>query len=108
MTIPCPVPQWSTSLLEVGPEADRSIMLSSDADIAGGRYSVIAIRVDPITLTPDFRNDVPSGTYAHSSLRTLFDDLSPYTEVSEGSIVRLQSGNYIFLVLPAGEGDLRL
>lgn len=106
MTIPCPVLQWPTSLLEVGPGADRSILLSSDADIAGARYSVVAIRVDPITLTPDFLSGLPSGTYANSSLRGLFDDLSSYTDISEGSVVRLDGGNYVFLLLPAPEGEL--
>ncbi len=74
------------------------------ANIAGARYAVFAIRDDPISLTPDCRSGLPSGTYTGSTLRTLFDILSSYTDVSERSVVKLETGKYVFLLLPAPGG----
>lgn len=102
MTIPCPTPQWPLGLLEVGPEQDRSILLRSDADIAGAAYAVMAIRINPIRMAVDVRADLPASIYSSYQLQRLLDDLSEHTEISEQSLVRLTSGAYVILMVPAG------
>jgi hypothetical protein len=106
MTIPFPTPQWPSALLEVGPAADRAILLRGTAEIAGARYDVIAIRMDPISMTVDFRADLPRQTYAGSPVRDILEDLAGHVEMTDAALVRLAPGDYVMLMIPAAEGTL--
>lgn len=104
MTIACPTLQWPSGLLEAGPEHDRTILLRSVAEIAGASYSVIAIRIDPIRMAADLRSDVPAHTYSSHQVQNMLDDLLEYTEITDQSLVRLSTGSYVLVMIPAG-GD---
>jgi hypothetical protein len=88
-------------LLEVGPQQDRSILSRSDADIAGAAYAVMAIRINPIRMAVDLRAEVPAHIYRSYQLQRLLDDLSEHTEITQRSLVRLSSGTYVMLMVPA-------
>ncbi|HEX4368387.1 MAG TPA: hypothetical protein VH023_16230 [Rhodopila sp.] len=106
MTIPFPTPQWPSVLLEVGPEADRAILLRGTAEIAGALYDVIAIRMDPISMTADFRTDLPRQAYAGSAVQDILEDLAGHVEMTDAALVHLPPGGYVMLMIPAVEGTL--
>jgi hypothetical protein len=101
MTIPCPTPQWPSGLLEVGPEQDPSILLRSVADIAGAAYEVLAIRIDPISMSADVRGAIKVSAYGGLDITRLLDELTAFTNISDRSLVRLQTGAYVMMLLPA-------
>jgi hypothetical protein len=104
MTIPFPTPQWPSVLLEIGPAPDRAILLRGTAEIAGALYEIIAIRMNPISLTADFRDDLPRRAYANCTVQNILEDLAGHTEITDGSLVRLPPGGYVMLMIPAAEG----
>ena len=104
MTIPCPTPQWPLGLLEVGPEQDPSIFLRSVAEIAGAAYELIAIRIDPITMAADLRDEVPIHVYRRLRIAGILDELCVFTDISDRSLVPLSTGAYVMLMFPAGAG----
>jgi len=103
MTVACPPLEWPANLLEAGPDEDRSILLRGMARIGDARCTVLAIRVDPISLRPDLRTAVAGRSYAGQQIKEMFDGLSSYTELTDNAVVRLQTGAYVMLVIPAGE-----
>jgi hypothetical protein len=104
MTIPCPIPQWPLGLLEVGPEQDPSVFLRSVAEIAGAAYELIAIRIDPITMGADLRDDVPMHVYRKLRISGILDEVSVFTDISDRSLVPLPTGAYVMLMFPARDG----
>jgi hypothetical protein len=102
MTVAVPLPQWPSSLIEAGPDGDRTILLRGLADIGGAAYAVLAIRVDPISLRVDRLDVVASRVYADLQLDDMLDDISSYTEITDASLVRLDSGTYVMLMIPPG------
>jgi hypothetical protein len=102
MTVRCPPLEWPAGLLEAGPPEDRSIVLRGEAMIAEARFTVMAVRVDPIRLGPDFRPGVPSAAYAEYALSGLLDQLSELVEISEAPTLRLSTGAYVMWMLPGG------
>ena len=100
MTIACPTPQWPAGLLKAGPAQDPSILLRSVAEIGGAAYTVIAIRINPITMQPDLRNDLPTRIYREHGLTETFEALSALAEISDRSLVQLATGAYAMLMVP--------
>ena len=100
MTIPCQTPQWPTGLLEVGPPEDGSILLQGEVTIGSAQFSLTAMRVDPISLAPDFRSDRSLTIYANYGLSQLLDVISDLVEISDQSIIQLKTGRYIMWMLP--------
>jgi hypothetical protein len=103
MTVTCPAPQWPAGLLEEGPPGDPTILLRGEATIGGARFTVTAVRVDPIRFGPDFRSDQPMSVYAAYGLSELLDNLSELIDVAEASTVRLSTGSYRLWMLPHGD-----
>jgi hypothetical protein len=103
MTIACPTPQWPSGLLEVGPEQDRSVLLRSVATIAGAAYAVIAIRVDPISMSADLRCDLPWHAYNGYRLQEMLDEISVFAEITDRALVHLAGVPYVMLMMPAEE-----
>ena len=104
MTIPFPTPQFPSVLLEVGPLADRAILLRGTAEIAGASYEIVAIRMDPISMTVDFRTDLPRQTYAGCAVQDILEDLAGHTEMTDAALVHLSAGDYVILMIPAADG----
>ena len=92
MTIPCPTPQWPSCLPEVGPQQDPSIFLRSVADVGGAAYELIAIRIDPITMAADLRDEVPMRLYRKLRIAGILDELSVFTDISDRPLVPLSDG----------------
>lgn len=103
MTIPFPTPQFPAALLEVGPQEDRTILLRGIAEIAGSFYDVVAIRIDPITMGADFRDDLSRSVYANHRVQDLLEDVGEHTEITDASLLHLSSGRYVLIMLPSTE-----
>lgn len=103
MTVACPAPQWPEGLLEEGPPEDPTILLRGEARIGGARFTVTAVRVDPIRFGPDFRFDRTISVYAAYGLSELLDSLSELIDVAEASALRLSTGSYRLWMLPHGD-----
>jgi hypothetical protein len=103
MTVPCPVPEWPGSLEEAGPAEDRSILLQGRISIGLTKFSVTAIRVDPIRFGPDFRADRNLSVYAGSELSALLGAVAELVGEGEPSTVQLETGRYVLWVLPGTE-----
>ena len=100
MTSACPAPEWPGALLEEGPPEDRSILLRGETTIGGVRFSLTAVRMDPIRFGPDFLPQQNSEVYAAYDLSQLVDKLSELFDVAEASTLRLSSGSYLLWMLP--------
>lgn len=104
MTVACPAPEWPAALLEEGPPEDPSILLRGETTIGGVRFTLTAVRVDPIRFGPDFRRDRTTGVYAPYGLSELLDRLSDLVDVAEASALRLGTGSYLMWMLPGSGG----
>ena len=102
MTILCPTAQWPTSLQAAGPQQDPTILLRGPATVAGASYAVLAIRIDPVRMAPDLRDDVPASAYAQTELAEIMDALMSWTAITDEVLLPLDDGYYVFLMLPAG------
>lgn len=100
MTVAIPELQWPANLLEEGPPEDPSILLRGEAAIGGTRFSVTAVRMDPIRFGPDFRADQDSAVYTKFQLRSLIDTFADLVEASEVPTLQLRSGRYFLWMLP--------
>jgi hypothetical protein len=103
MTVPCPVPEWPESLEEAGPAEDRSILLQGRISIGRSKFSVTAVRVDPIRFGPDFRADRNLSIYADYELSDLLGVVAELVGEGEPSTVPLGTGLYVLWVLPGTE-----
>jgi len=96
-------------LLAVGPKDDPTILLRSIADIEGAAYVVMAIRIDPIRLCADLRDDLARRIYADCPVEEMLDDFGSYTEITDRALVHLSTGAYVIVMMPgigaAAEGD---
>lgn len=100
--VPCTAPQWPAGLLERGPPEDPSILLRGEAAIAGTRFVLTAVRVNPIWFGPDYRDDLDADVYAPYELPTLLDMVAELMSVSEASTVQLETGSYVLWMMPRG------
>jgi hypothetical protein len=103
MTVPCPVPEWPESLEEAGPAEDRSILLRGAVSIGRIRFSVTAVRVDPIRFGPDFRGDRNLSIYAGFDLSELLGVVAELIGEAVPSTVQLETGRYVLWMLPGTE-----
>jgi hypothetical protein len=103
MTVPCPVPEWPGSLEEAGPPEDRSILLQGQVSIGRTKFSVTAVRVDPIRFGPDFRADRSLSIYDGYELSRLLHTVAELVGEAEPSAVQLETGRYVLWMLPGTE-----
>lgn len=106
MTVLFPPPQFPSALLEVGPIEDPAILLRGEAVIAGVLHAVIAIRIDAISMSADFRGDLPRQAYANCRVQDMLEDLGAHTEITDDSLVHLTSGRYVVVMIPSSEEAL--
>jgi hypothetical protein len=103
MTVPCPVPEWPGSLEEAGPAEDRSILLQGRISIGRTKFSVTAVRVDPIRFGPDFRADRNLSVYDGYDLSDLLGAVAELVGAWEPSTIQLETGRYVLWILPGTE-----
>jgi hypothetical protein len=63
MTMMLPAVEWPAALRGEGPVEDRRILLRGEMMIAPARFVLTAVRVDPIRLAPDNRDDLGLAVY---------------------------------------------
>lgn len=104
MTVPCPAPEWPGSLEEAGPSEDRSILLQGRAVIGRTRFSLAAVRVDPIRFGADFRADLSLSVYAGYALPELLAVVAELAGEAQLSTLQLATGRYVLWMLPGTDG----
>jgi hypothetical protein len=97
--------EWPGALEEAGPSEDRSILLEGRVSIGRTKFSVTAVRVDPIRFGPDFRADRNLSIYAGYELSGLLGAILELRGESEPSTLQLDTGRYVLWMLP-GAGDV--
>lgn len=102
MTVPLPMHEWPSELLEIGPEQDRSIILRAPVVIGSAKFMLTAVRVDPIGLGPDYRAEIPHAVYDDYELTSLLEVVLELLDLSEPSILQLGSGRYVMWMTPSG------
>lgn len=102
MPVQCPPPTWPAALQEEGPAEDPTILLAGPARFGNAAYRVIAVRVDPERLHPDFRPELDESVYAEHELQVLLDELVYFGELGRDVVVTLESGGYVMLMTPQG------
>lgn len=103
MPVPCTPPVWPTVLREDGPAEDPTILLGGPVKLDGAVYHVMAVRVDPERLRPDFRPELDEDVYSDHELQVLLDELGYFGNVTHDSLITLESGSYIMLMAPQEE-----
>jgi hypothetical protein len=105
MPIPCPAPAWPKEFLEVGPEADPTILLTAPAEIAGAPYKLVAMRVDPHRLKPDVSPELEEEIYGDYLLDEMLEELGfVQGDIGQSAVVHLVPGWYLMWMVPAGTG----
>ena len=100
MTVPLPAPEWPAVLRQEGPPEDRSILLRGEVSLGSTRFTLTAIRVDPIRFGPDFRPDQSLSVYADYQLPALLDIVAELMGTEEPSTLQLTGGLYLLWMLP--------
>lgn len=101
MTVPLPAPEWPALLRQEGPPEDRSILLRAEVSIGRTRFTLTAIRVDPIRFGPDFRPDQSLSVYADYQLPGLLDIVAELVGTEEPSTLQLDDSLYVLWMLPS-------
>jgi hypothetical protein len=101
MTVPCPMPEWPSGLLEVGPPEIVPFCLRGEVAIGPATFRLTAVRIDPIRFGPDFRSDQDLHIYSEYDLLQMLDVISAIVDVSEQSVLQLRTGRYILWMLPS-------
>ena len=104
MAVALPVPEWPRELLAAGPPEDPSILLRGEAVVAGTKFVVSAVRIDPIRFGADYLPDLNTNVYAEYALSAWLDAISELTAVSEMTTIPLGTGRYIMWMLPDTSG----
>jgi hypothetical protein len=106
MDVHVPELQWPRHLQESGPKQDPSILLSGTARIGACRYFVYALRINLTTLEADFRDDVDEWIYTDYRLDVMLEELLFLSDFDRTAAVPLDSGSYLFWMVPSREGAL--
>ena len=102
MTVPLPIHEWPSELLEIGPEQDRSIMLRAPVVIGSAKYMLTAVRIDPVRFGPDYRSEVQQHVYDDYELAQMLELVLELLDLSEPSVLQLETGRYIMWMIPSG------
>ena len=100
--MPIKIPQtvWPTELTEEGPSQDVSILLTGMANIGPAPHRVLAVRLDPTTLSVDYRPDLDESAYAEYQLDELVDDLTFLDDLDASVLVPMGDGEYVVWMMP--------
>ena len=103
MPIALPEPNWPSELLEEGPPEDPLILLSGAAEIGKAPHRVVAVRINPRTLSVDYRRDLEEGIYAEYQLEDMLDELTFLDDLDQSVLVPMAGGSYVVWMVPAGD-----
>jgi len=105
MPISLPQPLWPSELQEEGPPEDPSILLSGAAEIGKSPHRVMAARINPKTLSIDYRAELGEDVYADYQLEDRLDDLTFLDGIDESVLVPMGGGHYIVWMVPFGHAE---
>jgi hypothetical protein len=103
MPVHLPEPKWPSDLLEQGPPEDPSILLSGPAEVGNAPHRVLAVRINPRTLSVDYRNDLEEEVYADYQLEDMLDELTFLDDLDQSVLVPMAGGSYVIWMMPAGD-----
>jgi hypothetical protein len=107
MPIRLPEPRWPSELTEEGPPEDSLILLGGAAEISKAPYRVLAVRLNPNTLTVDYRADLNEDIYAEYEIEATLDELTVLYDIDKSVLVPIAGAHYVVWMLPfsaAGRG----
>jgi hypothetical protein len=106
MVVRLPEPRWPSELLEEGPPEDPSILLSGGAEIGTASHRVVAVRLNPGTLTVDYRAEVGEDIYADYGLEDMLEELTFLDDIDASVLVATECGHYVIWMMPfSGAGE---
>jgi hypothetical protein len=92
--------EWPTSLAEMGPDGDPSILLAGKVIIAGTDYVITAIRMRQDLADPDYRDDIEQDAY-EAVLGEMLDDMDFLVSARGTRLLPLDGGHYLLWMIPA-------
>jgi hypothetical protein len=96
-----PEPRWPSELLEQGPPEDPSILVGGAAEIGEALYRVLAVRLNPNTLSVDYRADLNEDIYADYEIEGMLDELTVLDgDIDKSVLVPIAGGHYVVWMLP--------
>ena len=104
MPVRLPEPRWPAELLEEGPPEDPSILLGGAAEIGKAPHRVLAVRLNPSTLSVDYRADLEEGIYGDYQLEDMLDELTFLDDIDKSVLVPIEGGYYVIWMMPFSEG----
>jgi hypothetical protein len=102
MPIRLPDPLWPPELQEDGPPEDPSILLGGAAEIGGAPHRFLAVRLNPDTMSVDYRADLDEDIYADYPLEDMLDELTFMDEIDQSVLVAMNGGRYVIWMMPFG------
>jgi hypothetical protein len=106
MPVSLPEPRWPTQLHEEGPPDDPAILLGGTAEIGAVSHRVLAMRINPNTLTIDYRQDVNEEAYDAYQLEEMLDELTCMDDIDTSVLVPMGGGHYVVWMMPFSETGL--
>lgn len=100
MPIRLPETTWPSQLTEEGPPEDPAVLLSGMASIGPAPHRVLAVRINPSTLSVDYRADLDEAVYAEYQLEEMVDDLTFLDELDASVLVPMGAGEYVVWMMP--------
>lgn len=101
MSVHFPPPNWPSDLNEQGPAEDPSILLGGDAVIGTAHHRVIAVRMNPRTLSVDYRADVAEEIYDDYQLEDMLDAVTFLDDIDNSVLVALGGKHYVIGMMPS-------
>ena len=104
MPVRLPEPRWPAELLEEGPPEDPSILLGGAAEIGKAPHRVLAVRLNPSTLSVDYRANLEEDIYGDYQLEDMLDELTFLDDIDKSVLVPIEGGYYVIWMMPFSEG----
>jgi hypothetical protein len=100
MPVRLPEPHWPSELLEKGPPEDPTILLAGAAEIGNAPYRVLAVRLNPGSLSVDYRRDLEEEIYGDYQLEDMLDELTFLDDIDKSVLVPIDGGHYVIWMMP--------
>ena len=100
MPVSLPALRWPAALIEQGPPEDPAILLGGAAAIGEAPHLVLAMRINPRTLSVDYRQELDEDVYADYRLEELLDELTFMDAIDKSVLVPMGGGAYVLWMTP--------
>ncbi|PPQ28679.1 hypothetical protein [Rhodopila globiformis] len=107
MPVNLPAPQWPAALVEQGPPEDPAILLGGAAVIGQAPHRILAMRINPRTLSVDYRPDVDPDAYGDYQLEEMLDELTFMDDIDKSVLVPMGGGAYVLWMMPDSDAGAR-